>query len=633
MALTKGDFSIAANGNIREVAGTSTHEVIELHRWLMDLLDDSESTDDDLLAVDNAIIPSTRSTDNIITLNAPYNIDQTVSERFYNGSITQNDGDDVYSGLEVVGSVNSTTTLLLVQDTDDDGDIELITNFWGDTDSALYADSANNVLLRCLIKSKSAGTTLDGGRLRIQARELGDTYSEFQVVLGQGITTGAISTTADTFNQTAAGTISGWTIGTVFGYDGVDINNDDTDEFYYFNGDFNTGGRSSADAYEYGKWQQRRGSAETMAGLNGQLYRGITHRVDLNTGGANSGTFSATEPVSWTGGTGQMLAIDSTTASAANSLWIQLLTGSAPGNGVLITAPGSGATATTAAASATTAQTVNANCYMGNYVGSWLGAYGVAFEPISNNGPADSFTALDGTARNPAANVDLVATGLVSGDIIFAAKTKTDTDTVSGAHSIGDTTLTLTTGIDTSYDTVGRIVIDGEEHVYTAYTGTSVTIGGSGLKSALTGGETTSVTQFWNDEFTTTATSSSFNATGDSNVEFSTSIGKGFPTTGKVRLWDGVDRYDEYSYTGISGARLTGITPVLSQDYGSVAAFIPYVSETATGSSITKGVVHTTDVDGRWRLYNASANIVPFEVGFTITSGGSTTQLIRNSDA
>ena len=95
MALTKGDWSVAANGNIREVAGTSQHEVIEMHRWLMDLLDDTSATGDDLVDVSNGIIPSARSTDNIIALNTPYNIDATVSERFYNGSISYNDGDDL----------------------------------------------------------------------------------------------------------------------------------------------------------------------------------------------------------------------------------------------------------------------------------------------------------------------------------------------------------------------------------------------------------------------------------------------------------------------------------------------------------------------------------------------------------
>lgn len=31
------DFSVAVNGDIRHISGTSTYMVLELHRWLQDL--------------------------------------------------------------------------------------------------------------------------------------------------------------------------------------------------------------------------------------------------------------------------------------------------------------------------------------------------------------------------------------------------------------------------------------------------------------------------------------------------------------------------------------------------------------------------------------------------------------------
>lgn len=626
MAITKGDFSVAVNGDIREVAGTSLHQSVEMHRWLMDLLDDAAATNDDLVAVDSAIIPSRRITDNTIQLNAPYNIDQTVSERFYDGSFIQNDGDDVFSALVVKGSVASTTTILIIQDTNNDGSPTLVTNFWGDTSGA-YADAANQILLQCLIKSRTAGVDLDGKRILLKAAELGDSYAEFPVTLTTSKETGALSTLTDTFNQTAAGTIATWTtVVNTEGYQGLDINGDGSNEFYFAN--VTKGSQTQAQTYEVAKYDQRRGSTETLYGLTGPLFRGITHEITVDT---PTGTLVEPEKLTWTEATisssGQLLATDSTTA--ATKVWIQLLTGIAPTDGTVLTGAGAG---TVTVNVTVTTRPVNANCWMGNYTGAWLGAYGVAMLP-ADTVAADAFTALDNTSRNPPNNVSLVATGLVSGDIIFAAETKTDTDTVSGAHSLGDTTLTLTTGIDTSYDTVGRIIIDGVEHVFTNYTGTSVTIGGSGLKAALTGGETTSVTQIYNDRFTTTADAGSVNGVGDSIIEFTANVTSAFPTSGKARLWDGVDRYDEYSYTGVSGAQLTGVTPTLTQSYGSVVGYIPYASETASGTSISKTVVHSGDVSGRWRLYNSANNIVPFEVGFTITSGGSTTQLIRNADA
>jgi len=620
MALTDGDFSIAANGDIREVAGTSLHQSVELHRWLMDKLDDPASAGDDLLAVDNAIIPSRRITDNTIQLNTPYNIDQTVSERFYDGSITQNDGDDVYSALVVKGTVASTTTVLIIQDG------ALVTNFWGDTAGA-YADSANQILLQCLIKSRTAGADIDGKRILLKAAELGDSYAEFPVTLSTAKETGALSTLTDTFNQTAAGTIATWTtITNTEGYRSIDIDGNGSNENYF--SEINIGSQTEADTYERGKWQQRRGSTETLYGLTGPLFRGITHEITVDT---PTGTLVEPELLTWTeasvSSSGQLLATDSTTA--ATKVWIQLISGIAPTDGTVLTGAGAG---TVTVNVTVTTRPINANCWMGNYTGAWLGAYGVGFE-AADVVAADAFTALDNVSRNPPNNVSVEATGLVSGDIIFGAYTKTDTDTVSGVHSVGDTTLTLTTGIDVTYDTVGRIIIDGTEHVFTGYTGASVTIGGSGLKSALTGGEATSVTQFYNDEFTTDVPAGVYNGTGDSVIQFTTTIGAAFPTSGKVRLWDGVDRYDEYSYTAISGQQLTGVTPTLSQDYNTQPGFIAIASETAAGASLSKTVVHSSDRAGRWRLYNAANNIEPFEVGFTVTSGGSTTQLIRNSDA
>jgi hypothetical protein len=87
------------------------------------------------------------------------------------------------------------------------------------------------------------------------------------------------------------------------------------------------------------KWLTRRGSTSTIYGLNGELFRGITHEITVD---GPSGTFNAYEAVSWTGGTGQMLAINSTTSPT--KMWIQLLTGVAPTDGQEITGGSSSAT-------------------------------------------------------------------------------------------------------------------------------------------------------------------------------------------------------------------------------------------------------------------------------------------------
>jgi hypothetical protein len=83
----------------------------------------------------------------------------------------------------------------------------------------------------------------------------------------------------------------------------------------------------------------------------------------------------------------------------------------------------------------------------------------------------------------------------------------------------------------------------------------------------------------------------------------------------------------------VTGAQLTGVSPSLSRDISAETGFIPYINEASAGSSISKTVVHGGDIPGRHRLYNAASNIVPFEVGFTIGSAGSSSPGIRGADA
>ena len=61
------DFSVAANGDIRHVSGSTTYTVLEFHRWLQDLADDAAASGNDLVDI-TVSTPSERSTDNIITL-------------------------------------------------------------------------------------------------------------------------------------------------------------------------------------------------------------------------------------------------------------------------------------------------------------------------------------------------------------------------------------------------------------------------------------------------------------------------------------------------------------------------------------------------------------------------------------
>jgi hypothetical protein len=167
--------------------------------------------------------------------------------------------------------------------------------------------------------------------------------------------------------------VATWTTitNTTEGYAGIDVNNDSTDEYYY--SEWNRATYTINQFYERMKWLTRRGSTSTIYGLNGELFRGITHEITVD---GPAGTFNAYEAVSWTGGTGQMLAINSTTSPT--KMWIQLLTGVAPTDGQEITG---GSSSATCDVNVTVTERAIEAPFCGQSTGSALiGAYGFGVE-------------------------------------------------------------------------------------------------------------------------------------------------------------------------------------------------------------------------------------------------------------
>lgn len=613
MALAAGDWSVAANGDIRSVTGTTNHEVLELHRFLMDLFDNFTGSGDDLLDVTGEIIPSVRSTDNIITLNAPYNIDDTAAQRFFNGSITQSGGDTLYSGLQVLGTVNAgTTELQIVQNN------TILTSHWG---TGKNVDAANNILLQILVKSRSAGADIDGKRIRVFAREWGDSYAEFNVTLGQGVAVAAITTLADDFNTTAVGTIGAIAdISNVQGYQTIDLNNGNGAQPYYAQWD--KGANSTNELYERAKWLTRRGSASTLYGLNGALFRGITHEVTVDT---PSGTFSAVEAVSWTGGTGQMLAINSPTAPT--KMWIQLLTGVAPTDNQLITG---GTSSATCLVNVTVTQRTLPSVFLGTFTGALTSAYGVGVQ-AADLIATDKLRDLNDVTQQPPNNVVIAVNAVAVGDVVFLARTSTFTNTVSGSASIGASSVTLGTAVDTNAPQPGRIVLNGTEHAYLSYAGAVVTLA-EPLKVNLSNGNPANITAWQTNQHTT---SGAGNTAGAGTLTVNTTIAQSNPASGVVRVFNaGTGVFDKYSYTSFTGAVFT-LSGTLGATYAAGReVFVPFIDQTAAGTTVSATIVYPgSDIAARLRVYNSVEPIVPFEVGVTVGSAGSTTQAIRASDA
>ena len=404
MAFVPADWSISSSSDIRYIgdahggAAPSYATVIEFHRALQDFADQEAASGDDLLDI-SSLTPSDRSTDNIITLLNNFNIDQTSSEHLYDGSIIQADGDDIWDGVVNFGNASF---IMVLQNAAID-----ISDFWNSYTPAGFNNDANQgISHRFMIKTRTSGADIDGRRLLGLVREFGKTYSEFPINgTSRGNNVLALSEATDLNNATAVATVAGFTsiVNNKEGYSNLDINNDGADEFFYSDWDF--GIQTVNDYYERTKYLTRRGNSQTVYGLSGEVFRGITHQIAIS---SPSGTFVEPEAVTWTGGTGQLLAIDSTTAGT--KMWIQLITGSLPSSQTI-----TGANGGTATSGTVTSRTVS-NVFSGVSTGSSLiGAYGLGVE-ATDVVASDKLFDLDNVEVVPPNNVTFTVLGLVAGE-------------------------------------------------------------------------------------------------------------------------------------------------------------------------------------------------------------------------
>jgi hypothetical protein len=529
--ITRSSKEIEYIGDLH--AGTSPSYVtgIELHRALADLADaPSDSGDDQIAIID--LVPSQRlGADTNITLLNGYTLTSATAEdpqeHIYDTSITYNGGADIYDGIQVFGNA---TNIQVIQN-----GIRVVNDFWNQPKMlTAVEDTASSTTHRFLIKTRTAGADIDGRRLIGTQRELGTVYTEFSI--GGGTNRGnnvlALTANTDLNNTTDATTISGWdTIANASeGYIGLDANADTTDEFYY--SDWTIATFTINQFYERAKWIQTRVAGigvdtpardadQSLYGLPGDVFRGITHSVALSAG---AGVWVEPESLSWgsgaTAGTGQLLAVDNNAGVSATIMYLQLLTG-VPPNANTITGNG-GATGT---AGTVTSQLISLP-FVGASTGSAIiGAYGLGILP-ADLAVNDSVTSLDGNPLSPPNNVVFSVTGLdITGgqeDYVMVGPESAGAldlafDTVVGPiNGATVTSIVATTAIPTDTPATGSIRLQNDEGryvkiPYTSYSGSTYTIPSYDFSGSGDNDSVANLNNFfptWLDEAAVTATES-----------------------------------------------------------------------------------------------------------------------------
>lgn len=617
------DFEIQNDGDIRHVANSNNYTVLELHRWLGGLASGASTIGDDNMDVTKPN-PSDKSFDTIINLINGYNLDDDAAQYFYGGSVIQKNGDEIYDGFQVLAPAGM--YLSIIQSG------ALATNFWT---TGLNADSPNGISHQFMLKVRTAGADIDGRRIVATTREWQKTFLEFKVNgSARGVNVLAFTGWADDLNNTTSlGSLTSSPFTTVAlttaGFNGLDVDNDTVDEDYY--SEFTRGSASINQFYERLKYLTRRGETATLYGLAGELFRGITHEVVVDT---PTGTFSAFEAISWTGGTGQMLAIDSTTAGT--KLWMQLLTGVAPTDGQTLTG---GTSSATVDVNVTVTERTVSTPFVGASTGtSIIAAYGLGIAPTDLTA-ADKLFDLDSTQVQPPNFVTFILGGVVSGEdycVVGPQGFRFEYDNeASGPFVVGETvTFTSPAGTAVVANVIDRGVI-GELVIGPMLTGTLPTdnsgiTGGTSSATADVDGSVNSFIDLRQLTLNGALTGAAVTA-----VVVNETIPGDTPSTGWIRVLRANGSRSKHAYTSWTGSTFsigaTDFSTVNAAD--DAGAFISYLDLLAagptaqfTGVFVSDRSLHVSVRDG------GGSPIKPFVSPATLFSSGGSATAVRTAD-
>ena len=394
-------FKVAASGAITFVSGTDTFHVKWINRALQNIAWDFLISGDDEVNLSFPNPSKEEALGKIVTLfdhttdySVNYTVTDLVMQSHFGGSVSQNNGDDIYYGLIVLGKNSLPLPLKLIQDHAE------LTSHWGNGKN----QTDSNTLLRIMVKGRTGGVDIDNLLVHVKASTWLETYGVWGTTLALGESVASITTEDDPQNTSVLATVQAYGITKSEGYNLLDLDNNGNKPYL---GNWSYAPQSTKKAlYEFVKAILVDGTTDTLYGVDGDLWTGRLYDCVISSG---TGTHVQNETCSWgtgaTAGTGNLVGVDTLTGTATIRYILHLNTGVFPASGLTITGNGL-ATAIVSGTPALLSTNVN---HLAQFTGAWIGAYGIGFD--SNEiGSSDSFKDLDGNTVTPPNNVTIQGT-------------------------------------------------------------------------------------------------------------------------------------------------------------------------------------------------------------------------------
>ncbi len=265
------DFSVASNGDVRHISGTTVYSALALHAWLQDLADNAAAGGDDDLSI---LSPNPSKLDgprdaavaSRLNLINGFNIDDTAAQFINFGSIKQANGDVLYSGLKTIGGIAASSPMYVVQNG------TKLTKFWG------------NGHIQVMVKARTGGALIDSGLVRVFSRKFGQTYSDFEVDLSAGgENSAAIATSIDGSMVLSEGAVAALVskVAISVGDTNQDLGNGNGSKLY--KGTITlSDGCTVQEAYQVLQYLTREDSTATINSIPGWRYRALNSAYTPN---------------------------------------------------------------------------------------------------------------------------------------------------------------------------------------------------------------------------------------------------------------------------------------------------------------------------------------------------------------